>query len=500
MKQRIRLMAVLLTLCLITLSNTISYSQSWNALGSGTNGTVNASIVFANQFYIAGNFTTAGGNPISRIARWTGTTWAGLGTGINGTVNALTVFNGELIAAGSFTTAGGVTVSNIARWNGNAWNSLALGVNDTVFALGVYSSLLRAGGKFTTAGGLNCSRVASWNGTSWAPMPNNVNNGANNTVYAMTNFGADLILGGAFTTVGNNQPANRIVRFNASGTYTAMGTGVDSFPVLALAVYSSQLYVGGSFITVGGVTVNHLARWNGTNWNTVLTGTNGNVKSFSVNGANLVVGGSFTSAGPLMNANNIASWNGTAFSLLGPGITGGTPSVNTLTVYLNILMAGGVFTNAGLISIPAANIAAWGSLPAAPTLISPANMSTHVSVTPTLNWSDVTNSTSYGVQVSTNPNFTTTVINQAGLVISQYSVAAPLNNSTLYFWRANAANGLGNGPFSLVFFFTTGFVGIINNQEIPAKFNLYQNYPNPFNPVTKIRFDLPLNNVPGAML
>src|SRR4030095_5543122 len=201
-----------------------------------------------------------------------------------------------------------------------------------------------------------------------------------------------------------------------------------------------------------------------------------------------------------MNANNIASWNGTAFSLLGPGITGGTPSVNTLTVYLNILMAGGVFTNAGLGAVPAANIAAWGSLPAAPTLISPANMSTNVSVTPTLNWSDVTNSTSYGVQVSTNPNFTTTVINQSGLVISQYSVAAPLNNSTLYFWRANAANGLGNGPFSLVFFFTTGFVGIINNQEIPAKFNLYQNYPNPFNPVTKIRFDLPLNNVPGAML
>lgn len=40
-----------------------------------------------------------------------------------------------------------------------------------------------------------------------------------------------------------------------------------------------------------------------------------------------------------------------------------------------------------------------------------------------------------------------------------------------------------------------GFVGIVNNSEIPDKFNLFQNYPNPFNPVTKITFEIPVSGL-----
>ena len=38
-------------------------------------------------------------------------------------------------------------------------------------------------------------------------------------------------------------------------------------------------------------------------------------------------------------------------------------------------------------------------------------------------------------------------------------------------------------------------IGIINLNQTPKQFKLYQNYPNPFNPVTKIKFDLPSNEV-----
>jgi aminopeptidase N len=42
---------------------------------------------------------------------------------------------------------------------------------------------------------------------------------------------------------------------------------------------------------------------------------------------------------------------------------------------------------------------------------------------------------------------------------------------------------------------TQGLVGVKNhNNEVPGKFALMQNYPNPFNPVTKIRFDVPVNS------
>jgi len=54
------------------------------------------------------------------VVRWDGNNWQSLGSGIAGSgspfVLALTVYNTELIAGGYFTTAGGYPVSHIARW------------------------------------------------------------------------------------------------------------------------------------------------------------------------------------------------------------------------------------------------------------------------------------------------------------------------------------------------------------------------------------------------
>ena len=467
------------------LSNNL-YSQSWNAIGSGTNGKVHAAVVFNGQLIVAGEFTTPGLN----IARWNGTSWSSLGSGINGAVFGLTVFNNQLVAVGAFNNVG----NNVATWNGTTWSSFGLGTNDTVYATTVYNNTLRIGGKFTTAGGISCNRVAFWNGTQWGSM--GTPNGVNNTVFALTVFGADLIIGGQFTSAGNLATSNRIVRYNTNGTYTNMGSGVDNNQVLSLTVFQNQLYVGGTFSTIGGVNVNNLARWTGANWNTVGTGTNGAVRAFTTQGTNLIVGGTFTSIG-----NSVASWNGTTFTALGSGITGGAATVKGLTVWSNILIAAGDFTTAGVTDVPASNVAGYGAIPVAPTLISPADGANGITITPVLDWSDVAGATTYGVQVSGNVNFTTTLINVTGLATSTYNVPpATLNNNTTYFWRATASNGLGTRPFSLIRFFTTSLVGIINTQEIPVKFNLYQNYPNPFNPVTKIRFDIPENNSPGSKI
>ncbi len=486
MKSRILDRIFFLSAILLFLSTSISLSQSWNALGSGITGKVNASIVFNGQLVAGGEFTSPAGN----VAVWNGTSWQTLGTGLNGVVYGFTIYNTQLIAVGAFNSGG----NNVSRWNGSNWSGLGLGTNDTVYTAAVYQSLLRIGGKFTSAGGLNCNRVAGWNGTQWTAMGSP--NGTNNSVYALTTFNSELILAGDFTSAGNLVSVNRIVRYRTDGTYAALGTGIDNNKVLSLAVYQNQLYAGGNFTSIGGITVNNIARWNGSNWNTVLSGTNGTVSSFGIQGTNLIVGGSFTGIG-----NSIASWNGSAFSALGNGITGTAPSVNSVTVWSNILVASGIFSNAGLTDVPVNNVAAYGSVPATPTLVSPADGATGVALNVTLDWSDVTLATSYGAQVSTNPNFTTFILNTSGLSTSSYTFPpqTPLINNTTYFWRANASNGLGTSGFSLVRFFTTGLVGIVNSQEIPLAFKLYQNYPNPFNPATKIRFDLPSSSNSGKI-
>ena len=96
------------------------------------------------------------------------------------------------------------------------------------------------------------------------------------------------------------------------------------------------------------------------------------------------------------------------------------------------------------------------AIPAAPNLVSPLNGATGVSVTPVLDWSDVTGATSYGVQVATNSTFTNIVINVSGLTGSGYVVPSGLlSNGMTYYWRANAANSSGTGPYSASWSFTT---------------------------------------------
>jgi len=74
------------------------------------------------DLYAGGYFTTAGGSPASRIARWDGSTWSTLGSGMNEAVFALTVFDDgsgpALYAGGRFPGAVDSSDSFLARWSG----------------------------------------------------------------------------------------------------------------------------------------------------------------------------------------------------------------------------------------------------------------------------------------------------------------------------------------------------------------------------------------------
>ncbi|MFN3638329.1 MAG: T9SS type A sorting domain-containing protein [Chloroherpetonaceae bacterium] len=152
------------------------------------------------------------------------------------------------------------------------------------------------------------------------------------------------------------------------GTGFNLQNGVNG-DVLALAVYNGELYVGGRFTQAGDKEANCVARWDGTSWNTLGTGSNNGVNDWvyalAVYNGELIVGGDFTQASD-KEANYIARWNGTSWNSLGEGARNGVsgryePYVNALAVYGNSLFLGGNFTlvNVGDNPIPSSHIAQW---------------------------------------------------------------------------------------------------------------------------------------------
>jgi hypothetical protein len=272
---------------------------SWSALGTGMSNLVHALAVFDDglgggpALYAAGQFTTAGGVPAGGIAKWNGTSWSALGTGVNGIVRALSVYDDgfgggpALYAAGLFDLAGGVAANSIAKWDGMSWSALGSGLNDYAFALGVFDDglgggpALHAAGQFTTAGGVTVNSIAKWDGASWSALGSGMNLGSH--VDALTVYddglggGPALYAGGFFNTAGG-APADFLAKWNGASWSAVAGVGGI---VHVLSVFDDgsgsgpELYAGGDFIMVGGVTVRYIAKWNGTNWSALGSGVGG---------------------------------------------------------------------------------------------------------------------------------------------------------------------------------------------------------------------------------
>ncbi len=351
-------------------------------LPNGASGTVNAVVLAGTEVYIGGDFKSVGDIVANGVAKWNGTAWSSLGTGpangVNGSVTALAIAgNGNVYAGGYFAQAGGVAASRVAKWNGTAWSPLGTGINGA-------SSFIRAlaiagngdvyvGGYFTQAGGSAANNVARWDGTAWRSLGTGAANGLNGTAFALAIASSgEVYVGGGFIEVGGT-PANYLARWNGSA-WSTVGTGASNGTngtVYALTIAGNgDLYVGGAFPRVGGsVVANNVARWDGTAWSPLGTGpANGAsnvVHAVAVAGnGDVYVGGSLVTPA---TGNYLAKWNGTAWSNPGAGAGNGP---NYFVYALGVagngdLYAGGRFGQAGGASatrVAKWNGTAWGGL------------------------------------------------------------------------------------------------------------------------------------------
>jgi len=82
-----------------------------------------------------------------------------------------------------------------------------------------------------------------------------------------------------------------------------------------------------------------------------------------------------------------------------------------------------------------------------------------LSVSTNLTWTASPGATSYHVQVSTNPAFSTTVIDDSTLTTTSRAFGS-FNYNTVYYWRVSAKNAAGAGAYSSVWSFNTSTTAI----------------------------------------
>lgn len=255
-------------------------------------------------------------------------------------------------------------------WDDNfAFPGVSSGTGGT-YALGIWDGgsgpALVVSGDLGIVGGVSVGNIAAWNGSSWE----GIGAGFNSTGYAFAmavhddGSGMALYVGGTFITAGG-VAADRIARWNGAN-WSFLGPGLQGI-VRSLAVYDdgegSALYAGGDFITAGALTVNRIAKWDGATWSALGAGLSESVFSLVVHddgtGAALYAAGEFTDAGGNPNADRIAKWDGSSWTALGTGLGN---DVNVLAVFDDgsgpALFAGGAFVNAGG-DVNADRIAKW---------------------------------------------------------------------------------------------------------------------------------------------
>ncbi len=329
------------------------------------------------QLLAAGGFIAPG----LRVAAWNGSAWQSLGAGIGfpqhdnsyqTIVWALCAYQGALFAGGSFDQNGnGSPAPNFTRWDGQSWASPH--VTQRVNALATYGGKVAVGGNFsqpTSAG--QAYHILSWDGANFAKLGSGLDAPASALVGYATQTPittTHLAVGGSFTHAGGTT-VNRVAQWTESPTYpfnswSAMGDGFNN-AVLALEDYRGQVVAGGTFTASGTTATSRVARWNGTSWDPMSLGMNGNVralKAFYVNSVKnyiLVAGGDFTTAEGT-SANRIAYWTEnslfatvTPWQPMGDGFNG---SVNAVERYNGATYAAGAFTASG--STPLNHIAKY---------------------------------------------------------------------------------------------------------------------------------------------
>ena len=277
---------------------------------------------------VGGTFRNAGGIACRNVATLDPATgqWAALGAGMSGDnsstegVYSLAVdAQGRLVAGGRlwFQTPGG-TVGNVAHWDGSGWQPVGVGtfpmLPNAVLAL-PNGELVAAGVAPATLGSSARAYAMRWDGAAWSQLGGDLGIAVpfapSVRALALAPNG-EVVLAGAFSTIGGISH-NSIATWNGS-SWAPLGSGITSGAswgtVYDLQRAGSDLVAVGSFNFAGGVSCVGVAAWDGASWRSL-----GNA-GLSPNEVELGAGGELLVASNFLLGGRIAAFDGTTWTTL----------------------------------------------------------------------------------------------------------------------------------------------------------------------------------------
>ncbi|MBI3509520.1 MAG: T9SS type A sorting domain-containing protein [Bacteroidetes bacterium] len=205
------------------------------------------------------------------------------------------------------------------------------------------------GGDFSFVNGEHIRGIGSWNGTQWDSLGagtdefNSVSY-PNNTL-ALCRYNNEILAGGAFTEV-DTIYSHFLARWNGSQWDSMWGGQQPNSVVDDIKVYNNELYICGPFDSIGNVPADCIAKWNGVAWQCI-----GSNYHFSANASllskidfyhgNLYAAGMFLD--PQGNICRFAKWDGINWYFFSNEIHGGFCQIDDLQVFNNKLYVGGLF-------------------------------------------------------------------------------------------------------------------------------------------------------------
>ncbi|OYU94282.1 MAG: hypothetical protein CFE21_16995 [Bacteroidetes bacterium B1(2017)] len=225
----------------------------------------------------------------------------------NGAINALAISGMNLFVGGSFTLvknsafATAIPKSNLAVINlgfGQVNSSWSPNPNGTINSLVNVGTNLAVGGGFSSIGALALSNMVFMNSSSSTTPVLNLTNtpNPNGIVYGISVNGSIASVYGSFTEM-EYLKRNRIAAISSTtGLPTSFAPSIGDGAVRAILPLGSNIFVGGNFTLVGGLSRSNFATFTptGANNDNIRINFNNAVRAIASNGTDLFLGGDFS--------------------------------------------------------------------------------------------------------------------------------------------------------------------------------------------------------------